>query len=314
MNIRLFNPTDEEYTAIVAVQRAAWPDDPATVAEYKHFDDNLEEQHFFERYVVESDADIVADVLIGHTFWSFRPNKYFIRWNVLPEHEATLNRTILHTFEQKLLDQGATHLTVDCREDQPLRQLLLNNNYQQLLREPVSELIVADFDLTPYQSLDDHMRSLGITIVTRRELMAREPDTWAAKLEEAEWIMYLDVPASEPPTRDSLEVWLKSYESPQRSPDGHFIAVTEDGDYVGVTGLKSSAGKKLYTGMTAVKREWRRKGIATALKIASIRYAKTTEFTIIETDNEENNPMYVLNMQLGFKPQPAWLEMHKTIK
>jgi hypothetical protein len=34
---------------------------------------------------------------------------------------------------------------------------------------------------------------------------------------------------------------------------------------------------------------------------------------IIETDNEENNPMYQLNLQLGFAPQPAELDFHKDM-
>jgi hypothetical protein len=35
---------------------------------------------------------------------------------------------------------------------------------------------------------------------------------------------------------------------------------------------------------------------------------------LIETYNEENNPMYALNLALGFKPQPAWLEFEKRLK
>jgi hypothetical protein len=31
------------------------------------------------------------------------------------------------------------------------------------------------------------------------------------------------------------------------------------------------------------------------------------------TDNEENNPMYGLNVQLGFMPTRAWLQFRKEL-
>lgn len=61
-------------------------------------------------------------------------------------------------------------------------------------------------------------------------------------------------------------------------------------------------------------RSHRRKGIATALKLRAINFAKGYGAKVIETDNEENNPMYYLNMKLGFRPRPAWLEFEKKIK
>ena len=36
--------------------------------------------------------------------------------------------------------------------------------------------------------------------------------------------------------------------------------------------------------------------------------------TIVETDNEENNPMFDLNMRLGFRPVPAWTEYRRPFE
>jgi hypothetical protein len=68
----------------------------------------------------------------------------------------------------------------------------------------------------------------------------------------------------------------------------------------------------LFAGITGVIRSHRRRRIATALKLCSIRYAQENGFTTIYTDNEENNPMFQLNLELGFKPLPAWTFYEKN--
>ena len=72
--------------------------------------------------------------------------------------------------------------------------------------------------------------------------------------------------------------------------------------------------KRLWVGITGTLRSHRRKGIATALKLKTIQYAIDYGAEWIQTGNEENNPMYDLNVMLGFKPMPAWLEMRKILE
>ena len=60
-------------------------------------------------------------------------------------------------------------------------------------------------------------------------------------------------------------------------------------------------------------RAWRRKGIATALKLRTIEYALHHNTKSIETGNEENNPMYYLNLKLGFQSQPATIHYEKKL-
>ena len=66
--------------------------------------------------------------------------------------------------------------------------------------------------------------------------------------------------------------------------------------------------RSLETGLTGVRREYRRRGIATALKVMALQFARENGYTEIVTDNEENNPMFQINLQLGFEPQPASLD------
>ena len=71
---------------------------------------------------------------------------------------------------------------------------------------------------------------------------------------------------------------------------------------------------RLWVGLTGVLRSHRRRGIALALKLLTFKYAQAQGVRYIETGNEENNPMYDLNVMLGFTPKPQWLEYRKEIK
>lgn len=313
MTIIPFEPSDEAYEMIAALDRAAWPEDIQSLETYKARDAMRDPQYFYERYVLWQDGVALSYGEILDTYWAFRPNKYLIDWSTIPGHEAVCDQLMLTFFEEKLLARGATLLQCDARDDKPKLQLLLDNGYELSMREPISQLAIADFDLAPYDQLEIYLNSKGVKIYSLRQLKLKDPDKWVEKLEEMDWQVVQDVPSTDPFTRDPIEQWLKNFQYPNRSDDAHFIAVTDAGEYVGQSYVKSSDGEKLYTGITGVMRDWRRKGIATALKVAVIRYAKTTPFTIIETDNEENNPMYDLNMQLGFQPCPAWMIMLKTV-
>jgi GNAT superfamily N-acetyltransferase len=63
----------------------------------------------------------------------------------------------------------------------------------------------------------------------------------------------------------------------------------------------------LFTGIIGVLRSHRRRKIGTALKVSAIRYAHRLGYRYVHTDNEEHNPMYDLNMQLGSVALPASL-------
>jgi GNAT superfamily N-acetyltransferase len=55
--------------------------------------------------------------------------------------------------------------------------------------------------------------------------------------------------------------------------------------------------------LTGVKRAWRKRGVARALKHAQIAWAKQNGYVRLDTMNEERNePIRRLNAELGYKP------------
>lgn len=175
----------------------------------------------------------------------------------------------------------------------------------------MSQLDVTTFDPTPFTASVQRVEAGGLKISTLAELMVHDPD-YKAKLYDADWEWVQDIPFPTPPTRLARDVWEREMlENPKMLPDAWFIAL--DGEqYVGTTVLRRTNEEELYTGLTAVSRSHRRRGLATALKVQSIAYAREHGYRRISTDNEENNPMFQLNLQLGFVPKPAGLDYVKN--
>jgi GNAT superfamily N-acetyltransferase len=195
-------------------------------------------------------------------------------------------------------------------------RLLDKLGFENTKRYPNSHLTVADFDPQPFVSAFDKIVGNGITIQTVADLKQRDAD-WQERIYELHWLIIRDVPFTTPPTKTSFDTFISGWvDRPGVLFDGWFIAVDEaTGDYVGMTCSWKMMGdaEKLMTSVTGVTRERRRQGIATALKLRGIEHAKAYGARILETQNEENNPMYDLNLALGFVPQPAWLDYEKHL-
>ena len=70
----------------------------------------------------------------------------------------------------------------------------------------------------------------------------------------------------------------------------------------------------LYHNVTGVLPAYRGRGIAMALKLATIAYAQARGSTEIRTWNEvQNTGMLVINDRLGFVRQPAWITFEKSL-
>jgi len=173
------------------------------------------------------------------------------------------------------------------REDKGDRvKFLTDKGFKMVMREPISELDVTDYDFSRFDGAEEKANSHGVEI-------------WR-----------LTDPVTQPP----FEQYIKRFSNPRFTSDGWFIAV-DQGDYVGMSTvwLNTAVPEKLYVGLTGVLRSHRRKSIATAMKLRTFQFVQSVGGKTIETGNEENNPMYDLNIALGFKPKPAWCDYEKIL-
>ena len=90
-------------------------------------------------------------------------------------------------------------------------------------------------------------------------------------------------------------------------PEAIFVALAGD-EVVGYAKFSLTQARPTVASRdtTGVKRAWRRRGIARALKCAEISWAMQSGFQRLETSNEvRNEPIRRLNAQLGYRAAPG---------
>ena len=139
-------------------------------------------------------------------------------------------------------------------------------------------------------------------ILSCNQLKAERPSTWDHDCWRVEMDVAADLPLPFPFVESSLEDYREELNDPLLNFDAQFYYLVGE-EIAGVTQLFPSLinPKLALNGLTGTRRDFRRQGIATRLKQASAHWAKLNGIEEIFTDNEENNPMYQLNLQLGFE-------------
>ena len=116
---------------------------------------------------------------------------------------------------------------------------------------------------------------------------------------------YPDIPGFEDDELESFEDWLAhDMQGSGDYPEATFVAVAGD-EVVGYAKFALTAAQPTvaFHDVSGVKRAWRGRGIARALKTAQIRWAIANGFTELRTRNEERNePIRRLNASLGYRP------------
>jgi ribosomal protein S18 acetylase RimI-like enzyme len=317
LSFRPFDFTESDYEAIVAVENANYPDAPSSSNEFRFYDETRDPKYLFERILAEENGRVVGFAKYGQPWWSFEEGKYFFGIEVHPDwHDKGVAEALYEQVMEALRDCAPTQLISDCVEDQQyIVNLLGTEDYKAVMRVPRSELDVQLFDGSRFAVICNRVRDAGIR-VDNLAVIATQDANWKRKLWHLEWELLQDVPTPAPLTRMPFEQWQKRFlGSPNFTFDGQTVA--REGDrFVGMSGIWTSEAdpKKLYTGLTGVVRSYRRRGIATAMKVNGIRFAQSKGIEVIETDNEENNPMLDLNKQLGFKEKPAFVCYEKELE
>ena len=316
MNVSIRPFTVADYPAILAIRQAVLPEQPATLEDLQHWDAHRDPTCKFARWVAAVDQEVVGYGSYDQNNGMYHPRRFGVYVAVRPEQQGQGIGTAL--FEHVMAALAAFEplsVRTRAREDRTRTlRFLADRGFQESMRDWESRLDVSACNLGHFADIDARIHSQGIAIKTLAELAddpRRDRKLYELDIEVAE-----DVPSPEPFTAWSYEFFEQHVlRSPRLLPDAYFVALHAD-EYVGLSVLWSNPdSRNLSTGLTGVKRSYRRKGIALALKLRAVQFAQAYGAPVINTWNESNNrPMLSINEQLGYVKQPASVHFVKLIQ
>lgn len=301
----------EDYAALAPLWNRVYTSDHYSATELAYLDTVHEPPCQCARFVLTEGNRIVGSASYMQFIGSYHPQVFMI--NVLVDPEVR-NRGYGSALYQYLSEQVSPFKPI--RLNAQVRETELSGMRFARARgfSEVKRDWEAVLDLTSFQpELYPVTLPAGVQIVRYPEL----PDT-----ETRDQIFHRlyselrqDVPRSEPATPIDYAQFRKLFfDAPDFYRDGLFVAVHQN-NLIGTTMFwKSELGANLHTGLTGVKASFRGQGIAKALKITALRFAKAQGFSKIFTDNDTSNvEMIAINDRLGFIRQPAWVSLRKTL-
>jgi len=138
-----------------------------------------------------------------------------------------------------------------------------------------------------------------------------QPQLWSAAYEVVGAQAFQDM-ATVSPLEITREVWERDWIS---DPDAMFVALA-DGEVIGCAGLLPDPDhpERAEHALTAVRRDWRRQGVAAALKRRTLAWAAAHGLTEVYTWTQVgNDDMRALNTHLGFITRTVSSKLQATL-
>lgn len=260
------------------------------------------------RFLAENAGRPVAVATVGRIY--MYPADYPAYWgtlDVLPDaRRQGLGGALLTAISDDARNAGKTELQIPANDSRPEGiEFLLHRGFREYERAKAVELPLTGLAAPPIELPP------GVELHT----LAERPDLVEgvhAVASEA----FFDIPGGSTPMAagDLGEFRARDVDRPS-IPKGAFFVATDTltGQVVGYASLlmlPGQAHRRAWHDMTAVLRSWRGRGLATALKHATIGWAIDNKLEILQTGNDiANAPMRAVNARLGYRPTPDLLAM-----
>ena len=263
------------------------------------------------------DGTILASAIHTQFAESFHPQRFVIEIYVHPEFQGKgYGAACYDHLLQKL--EKFDPIKITCIVHEPHKRgirFFQDRGFVQTMKEKESSLDLTGYDPEQYQDEVDRVLMQNLRIMTLAEFRQEDADA-DHKVWELERDVSPDMPWTDPISIPEFNVYKQHVLAhPKFNPDSWFLVL--DGNHiVGLNNLwKSEIERIINTGLTGVRREYRRKGLATALKHTCLTWARNQAYEWIRTDNVATNTgMLSINFRVGFKFMPAWLVYEKIIR
>jgi len=258
--------------------------------------------------IVATDAqqDVIGYGEVFHEAW-FPEGQYQLWVITHPTVRCQGIGTALYNEAQRIIaGETVACLLSETRENCPAGlHFAQKRGFQIDRRQFESTLDLTGFEESPFLPQIAPVAAAGIRIASLADFGDSQPAR--KKLYEVNYAAALDIPGvTEWMSFDDFESAICGAD--WYRPEGQLAAI--DGEaFVGIAAVKLVAQTHgSYNLVTGVLRDYRRRKIALALKLAAIRYARLNGAEYIRTNNDSLNPaILALNTKLGYQPQPGKL-------
>ncbi|MEZ4711576.1 MAG: GNAT family N-acetyltransferase [Caldilineaceae bacterium] len=288
--------------------------DPIAAADIREWD-RRNVDNILRRAIVRADDGAVIGYSVALQGPWNQPGEFYLWVGVDAKHRRQgIGQRLFEHGVEFIQSHSGTAITSEVSEDQAdgLR-FAKERSFAQVRHTFQSRVDLADFDETAFAGLVDAAHAEGIRFYTMADI---------ADTEEARRALYdinrrvsLQDPGSGGlfPTFDEFN--RDVFAAPWYRAEGQFLAA--DGDrVVGMCAVGYfQESNSMYNMMTGVDEAYRGRGIAQALKVLAMRWAKAYGADYIRTNNNsENAPMLAINRKLSYQPQPGSYTMLYTIE
>jgi len=175
VRLRPFNRSLEDYTALVAIARAVFPDDHDTVEEIQHWDASRPTHCVQRRWLVEIGDTIIGAAEYFQPQWMYHPRKFFISIAVHPDWQGRGIGKYCYDILMADLQQQyqVEQIRANCREDYPRSLTFLDRRgFREEMRTWESRLDLRLFDPMLFAEAIHRVVDQGFTICNLNELLA----------------------------------------------------------------------------------------------------------------------------------------------
>lgn len=293
-----------------------WPEDPIDADRLASYASEFPEDKFSKRVLAFHGEQPVAYVRLMQAYW-YADQTRCNAGIAVPRtpHDPDIFAQCLEWSNEEAARKGMATLSFNMRsDDHHLIQILAQRGFEKGQVNPVSVLEIEAYPEQDFAGAIEKVVANGYEILDLHGLVGRYPDDWKTRLYDWDMTVTADVPMPGEFEAIPFETYVKMIESPTVSREAHYMAIKDD-LVVAASELNWNTIDRTIanTGLTGVRREHRRQGIATAVKAATIAWAKSAGIKRIYTDNEENNPMYGLNLALGFRRVHDLVDYYRSV-
>jgi ribosomal protein S18 acetylase RimI-like enzyme len=317
ISIREFKTSD--YGSLALIHDSHFPDHPYFSKRIEYEDSCCGRTRYqMKRFV----AEITSGKIVGfgeykHLFFKYHPRKFALNIEVMPQwRKRGIGGMLYDRIHEELAGAGGENMwPLVLSTQEPAIRFLRKRGFVEKRKMIESKLDLESFESTEYVRLTKKLEGEGIVISSLSSELQRDPQA-AKKLKDLEDSGAADVPGSvadSPMSFHDYEVVILN--NPIMVWDGSFVAKEEE-VYVGESSLlESGVGGVIDQGFTVVRPGYRGRGIAQAVKLQTVTYARNKGAKYVRTHNDsENHPMLAVNKKMGFVKQAEWITFEKELQ